>query len=229
MEGEKVVTEALGSLKAGLEQLIVGESFLATRQSWLRGLKFPFEKISVLSDKDVSWLSGMHTPPGVFAVAKRPMHAMEFMEQENLAAYFYGVSDPGNLGTMLRTAEWFGIKTVVVAGDGVDPYNEKVVRAAMGSLFRLNVVIGGEPSDDLRILKRQGFTLLATDVHGNSAALPSSAKICLIMGSESHGLPHEVMALADRTYTIPGFGQAESLNVAVSFGIVLHHIRTLSA
>lgn len=138
-----------------------------------------------------------------------------------------GVADPGNLGTILRTADWFGAAGVVLSPGCVDPFNEKVVRSTVGSLFHLPVVSDIHLPDALREARSAGFAVVVADVKG-AIALDDwrpPARSLLVLGSESQGVSTAVAELADVAVSIPRHGQAESLNVAVAAGILLQHSR----
>jgi TrmH family RNA methyltransferase len=143
-----------------------------------------------------------------------------------LVAVAAEIRDPGNAGTVLRTADAAGAGTVIFAGDAVDPYNGKCVRASAGSLFHLDVVRTGlSVVDELRA---GGLQVLATSGHGaddldtllddGSLARPTA----WIFGSEAHGLPGDLLAAADRRVRVPIYGAAESLNLAAAAAVCLY-------
>jgi len=220
LEGEKVISDALA---AGweLEYLVVTPASAARYAALLAAN--PSLPVRQTDGDGMARLSGVQTAPGLVGIARMPTVSFDQVAGLSLIACLDGVADPGNLGTMIRTADWFGVEGLILDADGVDPYNDKVVRSSMGSLFHVRIWESANLAEDLAELKRRGTKLLVTDVRGSSDAIPDG-NLCLVMGSESHGVRPEVLALADQTYTIPGSGQAESLNVAVSFGIALHHI-----
>jgi TrmH family RNA methyltransferase len=166
------------------------------------------------------------TPQGVAAVATRP----EVTVDVGLAAAAAGlltvvlvdVADPGNAGTLLRTAEASGAAAVLFCGASVDPYNPKCVRASAGALFHLPVVIGGEARAVLEGLGAAGVQRVATVVRGGAVydAVDLTGPVAFVLGSEAHGLPAGVLELVDTQVTIPMAGRSESLNVAAA-GAVL--------
>src|SRR5258708_14680775 len=126
----------------------------------------------------------------------------------------------------MRTADWFGAKGLIVSRESVDIYNDKVIRASMGSLFHLQLFVSDSLTEDLKKMKTAGFTLVVTRPETASSFQPrKQQKICLILGNESLGTSEEVDSLAVFTYAIPKYGDAESLNVAVSFGIILSQLK----
>jgi RNA methyltransferase, TrmH family len=139
-----------------------------------------------------------------------------------LVAVLVEVRDPGNAGTVLRTADAAGAGAVVLAGDAVDPYNGKCVRASAGSLFHLDVVRAAEPSAVVAALRAHGYTVLAADGYGPVplADAPLSPPTAWLFGSEAHGLSKEIDA--DARVHVPIYGRAESLNLAAAAAVCLY-------
>ncbi|MBK6524194.1 MAG: RNA methyltransferase [Crocinitomicaceae bacterium] len=135
------------------------------------------------------------------------------------------IKDPGNLGTILRTADWFGINTVLASENCVDLYNPKVIQASMGAVYRINY-IQDSLQKVLPDLKKSGFKLVGAAMQGKDLYTYSyPEKLALVMGSESHGISEKTNSLLDETLTIPKFGETESLNVGVAAAIILSHFR----
>ncbi len=145
-----------------------------------------------------------------------------------LIAVCAGISDPGNAGTVLRTADAAGAGAVVFAGDAVDPYNGKCVRASAGSLFHVDVVRGGDPYRVVTALRGAGLRVLAADPYG-AADLDDLADAgelarptAWLFGSEAHGLAGDLAAAADIRVRVPIHGRAESLNLAAAAAVCLY-------
>lgn len=177
------------------------------------------KRVLVISKEQMSRMSGMTTPPGVLAVVKIPQRTTP----ANVAGWtvvLNGLSDPGNLGTILRIADWFGLEQVVASSNSVDPYSQKVVQASMGATFRVPHFQTDLPA----WMKQQqslGVKIFGADMTGTSlekVQWPSSG--ILVMGSESHGIDEEVNEYIHEKITIRGRGAAESLNVAVAMGVI---------
>ncbi|MET0729427.1 MAG: RNA methyltransferase [Acidimicrobiales bacterium] len=166
------------------------------------------------------------TPQGMAAIAGR----VEVSIDDALAAAARGpltivlvdVGDPGNAGTLLRAAEAAGASAVLFCGASVDPSNPKCVRASAGALFHLPVAMGGEVRPVLEALRRAGVPTAATVVRDGAPydSVDLTGPVALLLGSEPHGLPDDVVALVDHRLTIPMVGRSESLNVAMA-GAVL--------
>jgi TrmH family RNA methyltransferase len=169
-------------------------------------------------------------PRGVIAVAeRRPADVARIASADGPVVVLAGVADPGNAGTVIRSAEAVGGAGVVFCADAVDPFGPKTVRAAAGSVFRLPVaeVADGAPTlGALMALRAAGRTLVATVAHGGPApdAVDLTRPLALVMGSEAHGLSAEVAAVLDEAVTIPMAGSVESLNVAVAASVVLFEV-----
>ncbi len=145
--------------------------------------------------------------------------------QENIVLMLDDVRDPGNLGTIIRIADWYGITHIVASSTTTDFYNPKVISATMGSFTRITVLYS--PLEDV-LAKSQGLNLpiIASVMNGTStheSAFPQTG--FLLMGSESHGVHTELLAHTTHQVTIPRFGKAESLNVSIATGILLDTIR----
>lgn len=143
-----------------------------------------------------------------------------------LALVLVGLADPGNAGTLLRTAEAAGAGAVAFCDGSVDPYGPKCVRASAGSLFRLAIVRSASAGEVLGAFSAAGATTVATAAHGDHPAYDAvdlsgaAGTVALALGSEAHGLPDAVAGRVDRVVTIPMAGRTESLNVAMAGTVV---------
>ncbi len=132
-----------------------------------------------------------------------------------------GIADPGNLGTILRTAEWFGVQTIFCTPDCVELYNPKVVQSTMGSLFRMNVIYEEIP-ELVEWLISKDFVLIGAEMNGtNHFDFVFPSETALVIGSESHGISEEMKQFLNSSITIQGKGQAESLNASIATSILL--------
>ncbi len=172
------------------------------------------------------------TPQGVLAVCRFVDVRLDQLSAGPpglaLAVVLANVRDPGNAGTVLRTADAAGAGGVVFAGSSVDPYNSKCVRASAGSLFHLPVVTGPPVADAVRALRERGLRVLAADGGAGttlddlqSAGLLSQPTAWLF-GNEAWGLPGDVLDLADDAVAVPIYGRAESLNLAAAAAVCLY-------
>lgn len=164
------------------------------------------------------------TPQGIIAVVRKKQ-GMTINGDRILL--IDRVQDPGNLGTMIRTADAAGFSSIVLGHGTVDVYNDKVIRATQGSLFHLDFV-EGDLLDEIARLKETGFNILATALNDatNYLNIPVISKTALVLGNEGAGVQEDILKAAHHIVTIPIYGKAESLNVSVAAGILMYHLRT---
>lgn len=166
------------------------------------------------------------TPQGLLAVCRFVHVPLEtaVVPGARLVAVLAHVRDPGNAGTVLRTADAAGADAVLFTDASVDPYNGKCVRASAGSLFHLPVVTGAPVAQAVRRLKDAGLRVLAADGAGERTLddVDLSGPTAWIFGNEAWGLPEEVLGLADEVVRVPIHGRAESLNLATAAAVCLY-------
>ncbi len=183
---------------------------------------------AVLPDKLFASIVPSETPQGVAALVRYRQNSVEDVLAKLAAGPLVvvtGLQDPGNLGTILRSAEAFGAAGVILGEGTVSPFNSKVVRGSAGSIFRLPVV-RGKLIEVLPQLREKSVRLLATSSH-KGVPLPEADldwPIAVLIGGEGAGIPKDVMAKIDEIVAIPHSGQVESLNAGVAASIVLYEI-----
>jgi RNA methyltransferase, TrmH family len=162
------------------------------------------------------------TPQPVVAVVGFAPVPLANLEGSTLVLVLADVRDPGNAGTMIRTADAAGVDGVVCCDGTVDPTNPKTVRASAGSLFQVPVAVGGEASDVLDLLRSSGLTAVGAEVRGgvDYTRFDWRRRIALVVGNEASGLDPAVRNRLDHHVSIPMAGQAESLNVSVSAAVL---------
>jgi len=185
---------------------------------------------SLVTDDALAALAGTVNPQGVVALCRHldtPL-PLALAARPRLVAVLADVRDPGNAGTILRTADAAGADAVVFAGDAVDPYNGKCVRASAGSLFHVAVARHGDPAAAVGALRAAGLTVLAatgygeSDLHDLAAAGGLARPTAWLFGAEAHGLPEPLLAAADARVRVPLYGRAESLNLAAAAAVCLY-------
>lgn len=180
----------------------------------------------VITTSELERISGLKAPNKVLAVVKYPAAIPINYEEENLILLLDNINDPGNLGTIIRTADWFGIRQIIASPNTVDLFNPKVIQSSMGAVYRtqfhtanLKEVIG--------YLAQSKFVVLGAALGGESLYKTAfNRKTALVMGSESHGISDELSEGIEKFILIPQFGETESLNVAMATGIILSHYRS---
>jgi TrmH family RNA methyltransferase len=226
VEGVRMVEETIRS-GLHLRAVLFSESRQTGADRLLPQLGNQVETL-LLADKLFTSLVPSETPQGVAALVRIRTFALEDLlkaqgKEPILVVAVAGVQDPGNLGTILRSAEAFGATGVLLGENTVSAYNSKVVRASAGSIFRL-ALVKQELNTALPALHERGLRLLATSSHKgtpvNEAQLTSP--LALLVGSEGAGLPREIMAQVDEVIAIPHSPKVESLNAGVAASIVLY-------
>lgn len=182
----------------------------------------------VVTDDVVEAIADTVQPQGVVArcaMLDRPLEVL-LDRDPTFVVVCADIRDPGNAGAVIRCADAAGADGVVLVGDSVDPYNPKSVRATVGSLFHLPLVIERDTTAALRALQDAGLQVLAADGGGEvglfDPALDLAAPTAWLMGNEAWGLPAETRQLADAVVSVPIFGQAESLNLATAAAVCLY-------
>lgn len=169
-------------------------------------------------------LSALVTSEGVAGIYNKieEKGKADFFLSNDKILLLYKPSDPGNLGTIIRTAVWFGINGIVLLGDSVDIYNPKVLRSSMGSIFFVDIINIPEDEFDFRLIS--DFYKIGTYVHKDrSKNIDKNKKTILFLGNESHGLPENFENEMDVNYKIEG-GSTESLNLSIAAGICINEI-----
>ena len=213
VEGRKMVEELLHS-DFETVGLYASEAFLAEYPS--------FSKAETVSEMQMEQMSGLDTPPGILAVVKIPQQG-EIKTSSKLVLALDGIANPGNMGTLIRTAEWFGIRDVVCSIDCVELWNPKTVQATMGSLFRMKVW-KTNLADFLHQAQSEGRAIYGALLEGeNLFQMKVKPEGILVIGSESHGIRADVLPYITHPVTIPRVdGSAtESLNAAVAGAILM--------
>jgi RNA methyltransferase, TrmH family len=222
VEGVRIVEEAIRS-GLHLRAVLFSESGQARAGRLLPQLAAQVETL-LLPDKLFTSVVPSDTPQGVAALVRMKSYAVEdLLGEGGPVVAVAGVQDPGNLGTILRSAEAFGAAGVLLGENTVSAYNSKVVRASAGSIFRIPL-LKQELKTALPALREHGLRLLATSSH-KGTPLPEgelTLPLVLLVGSEGAGLGHEIMDQVDEVVAIPHSPKVESLNAGVAASIVLY-------
>ena len=220
VEGNKLVSELLTS-DFKVENILVTET-------WLE--KFPemaanLNSYEIVNTKQMEQMSSMVTPPGIIATAHTPSYNINPKDAENeFILALDGINDPGNLGTIIRTADWFGINKIVCSHDCADAWQAKTIQSTMGSIFRIQIM-----ETDLReLVSKVNVPIYGALMEGENIFTKKIEKKngIIIIGSESHGIRKDVLPLVTSPIHIPrGKGsQTESLNASVAAAIIMAEI-----
>ena len=217
IEGERIVTDAVSS-GAPIDQVFLSESFSSSNSVFIDKLAQHNTAARIIPDNQMKSISGTVTPSGVLALCRIPEQPIiEITKGQNIL-YLDTIQDPGNLGTLLRSASWFGIEHIVLSENCIDPYNPKVVRGGMGAHFNLNIFT----DTPLRLLGKH--TKIGGFQEGKSIYDIDKKVIepwVLVVGNEANGISEENANLIDLKITIPKIGKGESLNAAVAGSVLL--------
>lgn len=217
IEGVRAVEDVLHSSLEVLVVFVVKEGASLTPG---------YKSFREISEKEMKSISALNSPPGILAVVKIPNPGKINPGQSLIL--LDGIKDPGNMGTIIRTAHWFGVQQIVCSTDSVDIYNPKVVQATMGSIGYVNMFTD-ELSDVLdKYRKEYSFAgLMMEGSQLNDVEFPKDSGIALIVGSEAFGIREEVEKRLDVSVTIPPFhskNKPESLNASIAASIAIYHI-----
>lgn len=216
VEGPKMVTEALLHATADIEQIYALDSWVAEQP--LKGIP-----ITEITTSEMARITALQSPSPALAVLRKPQWERP-SAVSGITIVLDTIQDPGNLGTIIRTAEWFGVQQVVCSEGTADCFNPKVIQSTMGSIFRVPVFY-----EDIMewVRNHQDIPLLAASLEGKPLDPSMRSKdMALVIGNESAGIRPDLQALATHKCLIPRHGQAESLNAAVATGIMLYALTT---
>lgn len=228
IEEEKFIVEGIKTVEEGLrsnfncEVVFTTAAFAESNLDKIKLLRKDGAKIQQLKSSEFERISDTKTPQGIAAVFLKAKPSIKLIDIKTGKLIFLdNISDPGNLGTILRTCDWFGFETILLGKECAEYLNPKVVRASMGSIFHLNIY-DCILEKNLVDLKRKEYQILCSDIQGNDfLKFRFEKKSIVVFSNESFGPSQEIKNLADDFITIPSKGKAESLNVAAAAAIIL--------
>lgn len=225
VEGKKSVLEGFNS-NYKCEVVFVTNKFAEEHEDAIAQLGKVKKKIVSLKQKEFLNITDTESPQGIAAVFVKPEleFSIDFFTDEKIIVMLDNIADPGNLGAIIRTCDWFGVRKIFLSENIVDYTNPKVIRSSMGSVFHLNLYEDVNASQ-LNKLRENDFEILCADTEGeNVFTYRSEKKKILILSSESHGPSKEIEKISDKKICIPRIGNAESLNVASASAVLLAHL-----
>ena len=237
VEGERGVTEGIKA-KTPLRNLILSETFAESCE--FESLKKQIGSVQgkdmesiliVVKDSIFSSISETPAPAGIcgiFAMRKAKERIEEEIKPEyTKAVLLENLQDPGNMGTIIRTADAAGFDCVICTEGCVDVYNPKVLRSTVGSVFRIDVIVTDKKGSEVaEILKKKDFTVCAAEPEGGKCCFDEdfTGKNVLVIGNEANGISDEMLAVCDKKLTIPMPGGTESLNASVAAALLMYEI-----
>jgi len=220
VEGPKLLMEALHS-NFQCEIVILTNSYDEKYSDVVKEVGHFNTRIELVKKIDFDKMIDTKNPQEIIGIFLEKKLSANF-EEEDIIIALETVNDPGNLGTILRNCDWFGIKTIIINSECAEVMNPKVIRSSAGSVFHLNIVVEDDFLDRLNELKDAGYKLLCADIHGeNIFTYKKENKSILILANESNGPSQELLNICDKIISIPLKGNAESLNVASASAVIL--------
>ncbi|MBP2077386.1 TrmH family RNA methyltransferase [Oceanobacillus polygoni] len=215
VEGFHLVEEAVNS-NWTVREVIIQED--VEQPSWTDS--YP---VVIVSENVMAHITQTTTPQGIIAVIES---CEQTKRSGNHLLLIDSIQDPGNLGTIIRTADAAGMDGILLGDGTVDLYNDKVIRSTQGSIFHIPI-FHANLEEVLSDLKEEGFSIWATALENasNYNDITPEGKVAIILGNEGAGVQAELIKQADRSVKIPIYGQAESLNVSIAAGILMYHLK----
>lgn len=216
VEGVKICEELLLQDRFRIQTICVTEPYYAQKSALLKYR----DNVFIVSNTELEQISELKTPNEILCVVNR-VSQNETIHWDKWIVVLDDIRDPGNLGTIIRTADWFGINQLVLSENSVDIYNSKVIQSSMGAFLRMQFQYNN--IEHFLANKKSciyGAMLKGQNIH--TMAFKSSG--VLVIGSESHGISKEIEKYIDEKITIPKYGNSESLNAAIATGIILYEI-----
>lgn len=220
LEGFRLIEEAIKA-SMEIEHIIIAKDFEKRFEDFYLKNNDLKAKINILSNNLFMQIASTENPQGIIAIVKKKNN------KNTLDGDFYlicdKVQDPGNLGTIIRTAHAAGVNGIILTKGTVDIYNDKTIRSTMGSIFYIPIFYDDENYRIIRLLKEDGFNLVATSLAESKNFFEEDlrGKTILAVGNEGNGISDELFELADKKVKIPMPGGAESLNVSIATSIIL--------
>ncbi|OGH58957.1 MAG: hypothetical protein A2725_04400 [Candidatus Magasanikbacteria bacterium RIFCSPHIGHO2_01_FULL_33_34] len=226
VEGLKGIEEAINK-NAEVIFLVFENDFFDKNKNFVSIVEKKGIPIHIINKNEINKIKTTTTYPGVSAVVKTTFFKLDdLIDTKQPILAFDQINDPGNLGTIIRTAEWFDVNNILLSENSVDPYNDKCVRSTMGSIFTSKLFISDNILDSLTKLKQEGYKIILLDMSGQDIdLLKPKKKSVYLFGSESHGIRSSLEKIVDMRYTIPRKGNTESLNVSIATGILLSKLK----
>lgn len=222
IEGTKMIEEAVRE-NAKIKMIVVCEELNQNPLQKDILYKVAKEKIVYVNDKVFKVLTDVTTPQGILAIIEKSKNN-EIDFSKELFLVLDNIQDPGNMGTILRTADSVALTQIIVPKGNADPYNPKVVRSTMGAIFRVNVIEVEDLAKTIKEIKKHKIQILATDLATDYSIYDVNyKKSAIVIGNEGNGVSKEILELADKRIKIPMPGKTESLNAAVATGIILYN------
>jgi TrmH family RNA methyltransferase len=211
-EGPKLIEELLKS-NYTLKKMYATDNWIVENLDYTNNL-------TIVNEAELSRMTGLQNANKVFAIVHQPENVLQNLDNQ-FSIVLDGIQDPGNFGTIIRIADWYGIKNILCSEDCVELYNPKVIQSTMGSFVRVHCWYGNITT----VLQESSIPVYGALLNGKNVQLQNKVKEgFLVIGNEGKGISNEILPYINHAITIPRIGGAESLNAAVATGIILSHI-----
>lgn len=223
VEGKRLVEEAVNS-SFECEIIICTENFVNGNKEFISKVEKKC-RVETVKEVDFKRLSDTQAPQGILGIFAKEKLSFVFEPRTNLILAMENISDPGNVGTIFRNADWFGVKQIILSGECAEVFNPKVLRASMGSVFHIDFFNTVDLFMELQKLKENGYTIAIAGMKGtNIYEFSKHEKLVITVCNEAHGPSEKLIEAADIEITIPAKGKAESLNVASASAVILNEL-----
>ena len=225
IEGNKLILEALNN-GFECEVILCKKDRLMLEDDTLKSISKRVQRIEIISEKEFQKLQATVHSQGIIGVFKKKSSKVFSQSLNgNLLIALDGINDPGNVGTIIRNADWFGVTKIIMSQDCADIYNPKTIRASAGSIFHLAIVNDVNLFQSLSSYKQSGYRILCADITGkNIYEYEKSEKEIIVFSNEANGPTADLLNIADQKVTVPKKGKAESLNVANASAVILSEL-----
>ena len=223
IEGIKLIQEAIQE-NAKIKQIIICDDCEKT-ESIPKDLMYEIAKQECIyvTNKVFDSITEVMNPQGILAIIEKQSKEIQIDDKQDIILALDDIQDPGNLGTILRTADSIGLTQILVSKGTADSYNPKVVRSTMGAIFRVKIIECEDLVKTLKEIKKHKFEIVVSSLQtDNSIYDINYHKKVIVIGNEANGVKREIQDLADKKIKIPMLGKTESLNASVATGIILY-------
>ncbi len=223
IEGVKLIKEAIQE-SAKIDKIIINEDAFDSNllQKYLGQDLEKFECVKV-PNNIFKIITEVENPQGILAVVEKKSNNDQIDYTQDIILALDDIQDPGNLGTIIRTADSVGLKQIIVSKGTVDAYNSKVIRSTMGAIFRVKIITAQDFAKTLEQIKKKNYEIMVTSLDTKKSIYDINLKNkIIVIGNEANGVSKEIINLADEKAIIPMLGKTESLNASVATGIILY-------
>ena len=223
IEGVKIVEEAIEE-NAKIKQIIISQEAIES-ELVQKHLKEELQKIDYIQvpSNIFKLISEVEKPQGVLAIIEKENQKEDIDYSQDIILALDDLQDPGNLGTIIRTADSVGLKQILISKGTTDPYNPKVIRSTMGAIFRVKIIECENLGQTLKNIQKNNYQIVVTDLNTDKSIYDiKMQKKVIVIGNEANGVSKEIKEQSDIKAIIPMFGKTESLNASIATGVILY-------